>query len=99
MTNNKYIKLLAGAVVLISMMSIFLGVSVPAQANEITCVAIDLAEDDMSYYVSGRWIHDDGNVSGWARQEDSAVFSTPQCAGLTLEDVVRPATARGIVRF
>lgn len=71
----------------------------PAGASEAKAECIpdtQTAEDDFAYYWGGRWIHADGNVWGWAAAEDSTIYSTPECAGLDLVDVLRPSRVRGL---
>lgn len=53
---------------------------------------------DHSYW-GGRWIDAQGEVVGWSAAEDGAWYTTPGCAGLTLDEVLYPGTSRGIHRF
>lgn len=83
--------LLLAATLTLSLLCL-LGPSDPATASQATlraCEPVHMAEDDMTYYRSDRWLHADGNVSGWARDEDSPVYDTPECAGVPMSAVTR----------
>lgn len=59
---------------------------------------LNAPDDRLTYFWGGRWIDANGDAWGWSIAEDSAIYDTPACAGVTTRQIMRPGTSRHINR-